>query len=272
MKELAIPKELRHTEEINIFSLLEEFPITKTSIPVGIVWMTTDYSFFKHHEDNREFVERQLKKLRKSMEEIGWLPGSYVVIYPDGRVIEGHHRVAVAQETNTPIYYIVIKEIIENHVSLLNRGKESWKLTDHLNTYANRGNMNYILLREFIKRHPEISENNCLRICKNTDQSATGKEVGNGLYKVKNMAVAELWCQQLKKLRKYFLNRKGIPEKPTTKINAAFVRGFLHIAQEKGFSFKRFYSNIEEHFPNGIPRQDGVPGAIDLFTRIYNIK
>lgn len=256
-------------QQTDVFSLFTEFPITNTSTPVGIVWMTKDYSIFKLHEDNRVLVERQLKKLRESMSLMGWLPGSYVVIYPDGRVIEGYHRVTIARETNTPIYYIIIKDFIKNHVSLLNQGKEPWKITDHLNTHANNGNLNYIILRDFIKNHSELTPSLCLRICKNTDEATETKTFGDGYYEIKDMELAELWVEQLKKLRKYFLNRSGNPEKPTTKINSAFVRGFLYVAKQKDFSFERLYNNIIQQYPNGIYRM-GLSEAQKLFTKIYN--
>lgn len=271
-EEFPIPKHLlrESASEAYLRSFVELNPIAKTSELVAPVLRTKDYGIFKRHIENRRVVRRQLERLKKSMKKIGWLPGSYVIIYPDGRVIEGHHRVLVAQETDNWVYFIIVNEEIENHVSLLNKDKEPWKPIDYIETYAKRNNQDYILLLDFIDDYPEISASNCMRFCLNSENSTTSKVFENGLYKVKDMTVARKWAEQLKQLRPFLLLRDATPEKEDTQINSSFVRAFLHMAQKEDFVFEKFMAKLQKKYPKGVVRQDGLPKSIELFEKIYN--
>ena len=255
------------TEEIDIFKLVEKFPITKTSEPTTLVWKTKDYSIFKPHLDNRDIVEKQIKKLKISMEEYGWIPGSYVIILPDGRMLDGHHRVDVAKESNNYVYYIVVDETCENHVSMLNTNKEPWRPINYIKTYAKRGNENYKQLVNFIQEFPEISPSNCMRICTNTDCSVSGKTVENELFEIKDINKARLWGAQLRMLRPYLRDRKDQPE-TSQFMNSSFVRAFLYIAKQENFDFVKLHNNIKQvgHFE----REDGLPRTKEILIQIYN--
>ena len=88
--------------------------LTDTSVEIGKVYRTKDYSIFKGNIENRDINDPHAKKIYKKMKELGWISGSLVVVDEKGVIQEGHHRIACAIEADVHVEYVIVSEPIKN--------------------------------------------------------------------------------------------------------------------------------------------------------------
>lgn len=143
---------------------------------------TSDYSQFKHMEQNRDVSldNRKAKNLAKSMQQHGWLNAFPLMAKKRGNnlvVIDGQHRLSVAREYGIPVKYVI--EDVEVDVAQLNDTSHAWTINDFVNRYAKEGIKEYVELIAF-SDHYGISINMASGILNNTSSP------GNVLHRVKS--------------------------------------------------------------------------------------
>ncbi|WP_406037160.1 hypothetical protein [Succinimonas sp.] len=127
----------------------------KKMIPV---YCTTNLSIFKENELNRDIrnsnVDKFVNKLRKS----SFMPEPYVVVLPDLRIADGHHRLKAIKEflaqkdcpvKSVPVWFYVVDN--EDFLHNANTGGASWVTRDHLKHYNNLGKIHYVYLCTSLK-------------------------------------------------------------------------------------------------------------------------
>lgn len=110
---------------------------------VAEVFKTYDYSKFKRVVGNREV--KVTKKLRNSIMEKGII--NPITVTKEGYVIDGQHRLQVAEETGIPIEYKVMVNTSEGSDILqeVNISKQ-WGIRDYIHKYGEEGNTEYTKL------------------------------------------------------------------------------------------------------------------------------
>lgn len=111
---------------------------------------TTDYGRFSRIVGNREYNPTHLKHLASSILKRNMLEANPIIVNEKLEVIDGQHRLKVAEENNLPIYYITIPNGVNlAEVQLLNANLRTWNMYDYLESYIALGNHDYQILKDF---------------------------------------------------------------------------------------------------------------------------
>jgi hypothetical protein len=128
---------------------------------------TKDYSIFKKNKCNRILDTSNLARIRQSILTQNLLELRPIVVNSDMEVIDGQHRLAVAQELGLEIFYLIDVKAKDENIILLNCNQKSWNASDYLNYYINQGNQEYIRFNQFLEKHHLVISNALLLLLKN---------------------------------------------------------------------------------------------------------
>jgi len=113
---------------------------------------TTNYGKFKTIRGNREINRVHLSKLEKSVADNNMLEANPIIVNERMYILDGQHRLLVAEKLGIPIYYVVVPSGGMPEVQRLNSNVRNWTMQNFLDSYVERGNENYIKLKEFMDR------------------------------------------------------------------------------------------------------------------------
>jgi len=152
---------------------------------VNAVYQTTDYSIFKLSPINRSVKTN--KALEKSIKTYGFR----TVVICDRKmfVIDGQHRVRVAQKLGVPVLYTVINDLdlAVPFVADLQCGK-NWTIRNYIAAYKKHGNLNYARFDNFCKKYG-LKPSYVLALAFDSESTATLK---NGTLKFTSTMEKEL--------------------------------------------------------------------------------
>lgn len=161
-------------------------------------YKTTNYSIFSFISGNRptEFNGQLRKDQRKCMETFGWfdfVPALVIMHLNKLLVVDGQHRVVIAEELKIPVVYEIINMTINQVmeiISFLQIGKP-WSIPNHINKWAVEGDPDYVYLRTYAKENG-ISESQAANLLIGQLPSGhnTNDNIKNGVFKVKNVNYA----------------------------------------------------------------------------------
>jgi hypothetical protein len=158
-----------------------------------MIKITSDYTDFTMIKQNRD-VDRlhpNVKNLEMSMLEYGWLDAFPLMAKKVGKkllVVDGQHRLAIAQEYGIPVKYVVENRDID--IAGLQKTAHHWTDLDYAKSFAKKGLEDY---QELIAFHDEygISIQMCSAILSNTSSASNcAKAFKNGDWKIKNRVTA----------------------------------------------------------------------------------
>jgi hypothetical protein len=111
---------------------------------------TTDYSKFKFYDFNRPINKSLVKRLKSSINEIGFIKGNPILVDKDFAIKDGQHRFTALMELGMPIYYYVVKGgDAHKIVTLLNAEQVRWTIDNYVHAWAEEGLSCYKKLEEF---------------------------------------------------------------------------------------------------------------------------
>ena len=118
---------------------------------------TNDYKQFKFISGNRKLNPTNLNNLRDSIKKKNLLKASPILVSEDMEVIDGQHRLKVAEELGLEISYITLlledKKDLLSLTQLLNSNMKIWGSEDYLMSHIELGNDEYCTLNEFRKKY-----------------------------------------------------------------------------------------------------------------------
>lgn len=119
------------------------------------VAVTKNYRLFERSPDNRILNEPKHKRLRKSMEEYGFIPAYPIVCIRNGDkhlvVRDGQHRLVFAESLGLSVYYMVVETDFD--ISRVNNTQVVWTPRNHAETFAAQGKGEYQAGLEFADRY-----------------------------------------------------------------------------------------------------------------------
>lgn len=138
----------------------------------GNIYSTMDYSKFKRLEGNRSVNNNRKAKVRRSIEQNGYIQ-SPACVNEKFEVIDGQCRIDVLTEKGMPIeYYIVPGAGIKECVAMNIYGTK-WTLMDYISSYAEQGNENYIRFLNLLTVFKGCTMSAVYFATKGTDKSST---------------------------------------------------------------------------------------------------
>jgi len=120
-------------------------------MPTTKVNCTKDYRLFERSPDNRPVDLRKHKKLRASLQKLGWLRSKPMSCRRNGSgrliVKDGQHRLAIAEELGIAVWWV--DEPVDFCIAELNGTSVNWKPRDHAEKHAANGLREYQYGLEF---------------------------------------------------------------------------------------------------------------------------
>lgn len=146
---------------------------------VGVVFTTTDYSKFKKLEGNRDVTEQRKMRIRRSVEANGQI-FTVVICNEKLQIIDGQGRVEVFKEMGLPVSYVIVPGLTARDCAVLNATTTVWKLDDYIAMYCSQNIKPYIMLRDLLDRHKNVSLNSVGYALTQVSSSGSGYNKGTG--------------------------------------------------------------------------------------------
>lgn len=162
------------------------------------VLSTTDYGLFKEIISNREVDDLHVKHLVATIQETNLLHLNPIIVNSEMEVIDGQHRLAAAQQLSVPIYYFIDDKVTKQHIAGLNSNQKHWSMEDYVNFYCVEKNPHYLILSEFIRKHPFVG---VWTLTKLLTSGGTTKDFREGRFEVDQKEEATAILQQVDKVR-----------------------------------------------------------------------
>jgi hypothetical protein len=110
---------------------------------------TKNYGQFKKIVGNRTVNMGHVNNLTKMIATYNLLPQFVGVVTKDGFIVDGQHRLKSAEVNKLWFYFTIIPETVDDIiVAVVNSAQLRWRVDDYINFYADRGNAQYIWLRD----------------------------------------------------------------------------------------------------------------------------
>lgn len=112
---------------------------------------STNYDQFSFYDDNRIISNGHVQSLIGSINEIGYIKGSSILVDKNYKIIDGQHRFLACQELDLPIHYEVVDLKVDYHKVMiaLNKSQSNWKVIDYVRLHAKNHIECYIRLLQF---------------------------------------------------------------------------------------------------------------------------
>lgn len=235
-------------------------------MPLFAVYRTFDYHIFKTLEDNRELNMYHVQRLIKSFEHRHLI--CPIIVNEKYEVIDGQHRLEASKTTGLPVYYIMIDGYSIDEVQILNLNQKNWNKMDYLHLYCERGNRQYLKLKEFMDEHPEFPPGVCIRLLGGVRHDAireNGKKViaksfEEGRFQIKDEGRAIIIANRLRDFKEY-CDQYASP---------TFVAAFLKIFAKKSYSHKEMLHKLKASKLK-IKGSGGANGVEEYMIQIENI-
>lgn len=222
------------------------------------VFITEDLDRFELMRGNRPPNPQHVEHLAKNIEKFGMLCNP-ILVNEDMQVIDGQHRLLAAKKTGQKIFYIIVKGYNLEQVKALNLKQKNWTNIDFLNSYADMGIESYVYIRQFMNRHL-FDLRTCLILNKCNQQTKDTKGFfKEGLLKIGDIKIAELYAEQLKML------------KPYHNIRSRFATVMIPIFKNKNFVFSEFLGKLKLQ-PTALVECANSQQYKDLIEHIYNYR
>lgn len=117
---------------------------------LNTVWVESDLTKFKTIVGNRSVDEVRVRKIMKSIREVGMIPAP-IIVNDLMEVIDGQGRMEACKRLGLPVPFVIIKGLGIKECRAMNIYGEKWNVLDYLESYANAGNQNYVRFLDFFR-------------------------------------------------------------------------------------------------------------------------
>lgn len=118
------------------------------------VLSTTNYDQFVKLNGNRNYNKGLLISIMESVENDGdYLKYNPILVNEKMEIIDGQHRLKVAEQAGVPIYYIVGEGLRLKHAQIFNSRKRQWTSIDFLQSFIAQGDRDAQVLADFMDEY-----------------------------------------------------------------------------------------------------------------------
>jgi hypothetical protein len=207
------------------------------------VFKTYDLDIFNIMKQNRPLNPSHVSRVETNIKAFGMLCNP-IIVNENMEVIDGQHRLSASKRLKTFVYYIIVSGYDLENVKALNIVGQKWTSLDYLNSFANDGMKDYVLIRKFMNKHEVFGISICILLCSQTrsddqlrNNSSKISTFKKGLYKIGDLKIAETYAIKLKQIEPFFSRYKDI------KFASALIGLFLDKPDE--FRFKEFINKLK---------------------------
>lgn len=149
---------------------------------VGNIYVTNDYSQFKTLGGNR--IIDHSDKIVESIEKNGQLFAP-ILVNEKSEIIDGQNRFEACKKLKLPIYYMVARGYGINECIAMNSVSKNWSTMDYIQSYANLGNEDYIVLKRLLDKYSgQLPNSVIIAMVSGNIDFVSQKAIRNGAFKL----------------------------------------------------------------------------------------
>lgn len=114
---------------------------------------TTDYGMFKSIHSNRDIDRNHLRRLTKAIQTKNLLYLFPIVVNKHMEVVDGQHRLKVAEILGVPIYYLIDNDITKADIAMVNNNRKAWGALNFIDFYAKEGVKEFKKLKKLLDEY-----------------------------------------------------------------------------------------------------------------------
>ena len=236
------------------------------------VYETTNYNQFQLIESNRPVDWRKVSRMREEVKRKN-LASAYMIIVnskdkgkrrykTDGKkfpIVDGQHRFLSLEAEGKKIYFIVNDDITLDDIPRAASMQNSWKITDYLHHYSQRGYSEYKAFSGYMVRNgfpPSVA----MTVLLGDRGSWASTALKNGEMKVTtNWDTANKYSDAVHELGAYIKFNK----------HARFLEAFWIMFTNKEYSHKRMMAKVE-YLSSYIKRSPDRNTYLESLEYVYN--
>ena len=228
---------------------------------VSSIYKTILYDRYKFNSLQRTIKEWHVRDLMEKMKLHGFLTNKAISVNEKNEIIDGHHRYLAARNLKIPMLVQVCKGMTEDDILEANQDQLNWDKHDFTNTYAKKGNPNYVALKDFMEKYPKFKMTQSLILLVNEPNAHPKTKVfQSGEFKVGSVKKAEEFAKKIEEIGNYF------PKAYTGKFISAVI---CCETRCKEFVFSEFMDKLVK-FPDKLTPSITTKGYLEKFEDLYN--
>jgi len=194
---------------------------------VSSIFRTTNFERYKFNSLQRVIKEKHVRNLIEKMRIHGYLANKAISVNERNEIIDGHHRYLAAKNLGIPMLVQVCKGMKEDSIIEANQDQVNWDKHDFTNTYAKKGNINYIELQNFMVKYPKFKMTQSLILLMNEPNAHPNKKTfQSGEFKA--LLCCEMRCKEFS-FEEFIDKLSKFPDKLTPSIT---TKGYLEKFEE----------------------------------------
>lgn len=139
---------------------------------VGYIYRTTDYDAFKKLAGNRDVFDARKKKIKASIQDVGWVRNP-VVVNEKMEIVDGQGRTEALEDLGMPIEYVVAEGATTKQCIALNLKQTNWRTIDFLKSKASLGDEQSQQILRHVYKFGTISVHGIIMLIANGSFSKT---------------------------------------------------------------------------------------------------
>lgn len=231
--------------------------------PNGNTFITDEFDKFKLIDSNRNDWELRAKNIAKSVKKVNYIPAP-IIVNEKYEIIDGQARFTYCKQTKTPITYLVIKGLTVDDCVAMNASTTRWVISDYIESYAQRGWNDYVILNEFLKaaKSKGYGYKESVWTLTLSEGSNSDDKIKNGEFVLKSGAV-----KRAEEIMVYWDKFKDIP----TNRKKDFYKALGYCYLLECVDNERLVRKVHQ-FPRRFLNIANVNGMMDILEEIYNYR
>lgn len=236
------------------------------------VYQTTNYSIFELISENRPINYRKIDRMRKEIRRKN-LTSSYIINVNskeasverygmDGSkfaIVDGQHRFISCMKEKKKVYYLINDDLNLEDIPKAASLQNSWKITDYLHHYAQRGFSEYKAFNGYMSRNQFPPSVTLMILC--------GNRSGYSSTALKN---GELKCTTSWKLANKFGDAVGdLSEHIKFARNARFLEAFWTMFKHREYNHSKMMAKME-YMSTQVKRCADRESFLEVLSYVYN--
>ncbi|TXH52955.1 MAG: hypothetical protein E6Q97_14110 [Desulfurellales bacterium] len=222
---------------------------------------TCNYAQFSCVKKNRTIDQDHLMQLYDAVSAKNLLAEFPILVDTNLNVIDGQHRLKVAESLGVPIYYIVSDRITVDDISSTNANTRHWRPRDYMDRWLAEGRMEYIALDRFMKKFPFFTLPEASRLCYFGDFMGFSQRFNRGEYRCNDSAFATKVAHALMDFAKVFPNYH----------DRSFINAVANLVGNVNYDHKTMMARLE-YQSTKLVRCADMRSYIELVNEIYNYR
>lgn len=222
---------------------------------------TCNYAQFKLVKTNRPVNQDHLMRLYDAVEKKNLLAEFPILVDRNMNVIDGQHRLKVAESLAVPIYFIVSERITVDDISHTNANTLHWKMQDYMDRWLSDGKLEYLKLDRFCKKYPFLGLRTAAMLCHHGDGAKMRGSFPIGQYLCNDVAFATKVAEALLDFSKFY----------PYYYQACFVGTVRNLVANRHYDHKIMMARLE-YQSTKLVRCPNADAYLELISEIYNFR